>query len=1660
MKNRIFFIALLAMIVYSGNLLSMIIPDGIRNLNDRHADGWLQRQSDPSAPVKQVTVDPCSNIISLGTGGSQNLQTYLGGGTGVWFNTVLNACNYYSPGIEQVYSFTPAVTGNYSIAVTSATGSFVNYMWRTGSCSPTGWSCIANVNTPGTYGSLAWTAGTTYYILLDDITTSASEHTFFIFLNPCDAVTSIGGTGSGYQQTYNGGGTGVWFTTTDTPCGFTCPGKEKLFSFVPATTGRYSVTLTAASGGVDYMWNTTCSAIGWNCISHINSTGTYGSVLMNAGETYYILLDDNNTAVGTHVFYINLAEAAGNWEGNVDHNWNNAYNWSATCVPTPDVDVTIYSGYTNAPILPLGTGNCNNLTIGAGATLQIVAGTLTVNGTIDVSGQLGMSHDAGSLIVTGDFLWEGGSTASITAAAEIKVYGNWRFMGMANTFLADGTVNFEGTTDSYIQSNSNGCSFHNVKISKTAGSKLTLNNSTSVDVPVNGYFSIQPGATFECLSDDALILRGGFFNENHFYFHNGTLVLDGIAQYIKPNVGDFINNLTLTPSTGVSFNSTYTDVLTIKGDLTILTGTFNPQDKTIAVGGDWDNQAGIPGFNQGNSTVIFNGGNYPQNCSAEQFNILEVDKPLGGNLKIDGPNVTCASYEWTAGGIEVISGAFTANNLSDPGIFGSYTLSPGATINLHNDDGPVNLNGFLNISGGIFNVYGGIGIGISQWPFLHDGGITMSGGILDFKDVGIYVANITSGNTFTENITGGIIRTTGGVDVQSENFHPEGGTIEFYGPGYVQLHTVINGSSGRGSVYSIIINKEEPTAQASQPGTKTPAGTRIYDRPGTSLSGTVGVNYTADINGNVTILSGKLSAGISAIYVAGNWNNQVGVEGFDAGTGWVTFDGDQAADILSPETFYWLEVDKTYNNYDALEINQNVTCMDNLHILDGCVELNDPACLFVSGDIYIAPGAGLNANDAYGPEIYVGKDWWNPNPPFTTSTGFDPGFYSTVIFNGTIDQVASDSPELVFSSLKIDKPSGQFRPSDPVFANRDIIINSGEWNDKDPGYIHRVGRHFLVNTSGNLVNDVAQNTFRFEGNLNSVLRYSSNSGSFHHVVIDKTAAGLVSQIGNVNLHYSGDFTVETGTYDLNGQQLLVTGDVNVNTTGTLAVPNGSTLILTDLNNLNVNNGGLLNITGISGDMATIRANSGTARFNFNVNPGGNIAADFCQFSRISANGVFVRTGAFVNTDHAFKGCSFSEGTAGGTLLTLENDQILTVRNAIFPANTWGGNSNVRKNLNTGRAYFVEASGDFSGEAYDDDPFSLILWITALQVNPTAVPPAICQGVTSQLNANASGATTPYTYLWSPATGLSNPAIANPVANPAVTTVYTVTVTDGLGTTATGTVTVSVGTSFPVGVTIAASGNPVPTGTTVTFTATPVNGGTSPAYQWKVNAANVGTNQPTYSYVPNDGDQIWCVLTSNAPCITGNPATSDMITMYVVELNTAVSGVVTPIQTVCYDAFNTITVAGGGTTFVVQNGGSATMIAGMNILYRYGTRVVHGGYLHGYITTTNTYCGMLPPAMVAVVTGVESPPASDQGNSRFTIFPNPTAGRFTLMAKGSITPGPVQIEIFGMRGEQIRSERIYLENKLERDLSGVPGGIYFVRIGTGDSQEVHKLVLTR
>lgn len=70
--------------------------------------------------------------------------------------------------------------------------------------------------------------------------------------------------------------------------------------------------------------------------------------------------------------------------------------------------------------------------------------------------------------------------------------------------------------------------------------------------------------------------------------------------------------------------------------------------------------------------------------------------------------------------------------------------------------------------------------------------------------------------------------------------------------------------------------------------------------------------------------------------------------------------------------------------------------------------------------------------------------------------------------------------------------------------------------------------------------------------------------------------------------------------------------------------------------------------------------------------------------------------------------------------------------------------------------------------------------------------SICPGVNTLISAVASnGNGGPYSYSWSPTTGLANATAASTNASPAVTTTYTVTASDGCSPTATTTVTVTV-----------------------------------------------------------------------------------------------------------------------------------------------------------------------------------------------------------------------------------------------------------------------------
>lgn len=189
----------------------------------------------------------------------------------------------------------------------------------------------------------------------------------------------------------------------------------------------------------------------------------------------------------------------------------------------------------------------------------------------------------------------------------------------------------------------------------------------------------------------------------------------------------------------------------------------------------------------------------------------------------------------------------------------------------------------------------------------------------------------------------------------------------------------------------------------------------------------------------------------------------------------------------------------------------------------------------------------------------------------------------------------------------------------------------------------------------------------------------------------------------------------------------------------------------------------------------------------------------------------------------------------------------------------------------------------------------------------------CSGASKTFTATpTNGGTTP-SYQWkvdgaNVGTNSATYTTSTLTAGQVVTCVLTSNSACASPTTATSnSITISFSTAVTPSVSIAltAGTNPSASGASVTFTATPTNGGTTPAYQWKVNGTNVGTNSATYTTTTlTNGQIVTCVLTSNASCASPTTATSNSITMTITGVITYCSATTT---TTTYERITNVTI---------------------------------------------------------------------------------------------------------------------------------------------------------
>ncbi len=173
---------------------------------------------------------------------------------------------------------------------------------------------------------------------------------------------------------------------------------------------------------------------------------------------------------------------------------------------------------------------------------------------------------------------------------------------------------------------------------------------------------------------------------------------------------------------------------------------------------------------------------------------------------------------------------------------------------------------------------------------------------------------------------------------------------------------------------------------------------------------------------------------------------------------------------------------------------------------------------------------------------------------------------------------------------------------------------------------------------------------------------------------------------------------------------------------------------------------------------------------------------------------------------------------------------------------------------------------------------------SVSISSNAASNIFCTGQTVIFTANpVNGGTTP-SYQWKKNgsnIGSNSPTCTyNSLANnDVITVVMTSNLPCASTPTATSNAVTMVNGTATASVSLSASATTTCQGNAVSFTATPVNGGSTPAYQWKLNNVNTGTNAPTYnSSSLNNNDQVNVVMTSSIGCATPNPATSNTVTV--------------------------------------------------------------------------------------------------------------------------------------------------------------------------------------
>lgn len=376
--------------------------------------------------------------------------------------------------------------------------------------------------------------------------------------------------------------------------------------------------------------------------------------------------------------------------------------------------------------------------------------------------------------------------------------------------------------------------------------------------------------------------------------------------------------------------------------------------------------------------------------------------------------------------------------------------------------------------------------------------------------------------------------------------------------------------------------------------------------------------------------------------------------------------------------------------------------------------------------------------------------------------------------------------------------------------------------------------------------------------------------------------------------------------------------------------------------------------------------------------------------------------------------------------------------------------------------------------------------------------SICTGASTTLNASALGAVA---FSWTPTTGLSDPSIANPIANPTTTTTYVVAITNTTGCVDLDTMVVTV---LPLPAPSITPSGPTTfcVGGSVTLTAA-----TATSYQWSTSPAD------TLQSITVSASGTYSVLVSNGVgCSSSASQTVTVVTLPAIDAglndstclstniqlgasggisyvwhpgatlsdSTIFNPIAGPTLTTTYTVVGT---ASGGcsnvdsvTITVLGNPSVPTIARGTDTLYCLAAATTYQWYLNGspipgatsqnYIFTVNgTYyvevsnaqgCTTVSTTITVSDVSVHDLSASE---SNLMVYPNPFNDQFTVEFNIDQTE-QLKVNLLNIQGQVIYSDELrgFKGNyKKNIDLNSFANGIYQLQVITDGSVVTRKVV---